>query len=205
MGRSVTSLSTVTPFPKRLFVAIELPEVVGAELVRLGTCIPGVRWHPPEKLHLTLAFLGDAVPTVVQQRLRAILPAVQSSPFFLPVAGAGSFGGERPRALWIGTGPSQPELFALHRAVQDATLAAWAQADMKAFVPHITLAYAGRDTAAEPVRRWVRENAGFDAGRMRVEGFALFSSVGGTLHARTNRALAERDLATKSTEVTGRL
>ena len=69
------------------------------ELVRLGIHIPGVRWHTPEKLHLTLAFLGDDVSPEVQGRLRETLADVRASPFFLPLAGAGSFGGERPRAL----------------------------------------------------------------------------------------------------------
>ena len=165
--------------PKRLFVAIELPEVMRAELVRLGTAIPGVRWHPPEKLHLTLAFLGDAVPTEVQSRLQDTLPAVRVPPFFLPLTSAGFFGGEQPRALWVGTGRGHPHLFALHKAVNDAVLAADGQADLKPFVPHVTLAYAGRGTPAEPVRRWARAHAGFDAGLMRVEGFTLFSSFRG--------------------------
>ena len=70
-------------------------------------------------------------------------------------------------------------MFALRQAVNDAVLAVGGQADLKPFVPHVTLAYAGRDTPAEPVRRWVQDHEGFDAGLMRVEGFALFSSVGG--------------------------
>ncbi len=165
--------------PKRLFVAVELPEVMRAELVRLGTAIPDVRWHPPEQLHLTLAFLGDAVPAEVQSRLQDILPALRVPPFFLPLVGAGSFGGEQPRTLWVGTGRGHPHLFALHKTINDAAFAAGAQADLKPFVPHVTLAYAGRGTPVESVRRWVRENEGVDAGLMRVEGFALFSSFGG--------------------------
>ena len=165
--------------PKRLFVAVALPEVVGAELVRLGTHISGVRWHPPEKLHLTLAFLGDDISPEVQGCLREMLAGVRVPPFFLPLAGAGSFGGERPRALWVGIGRGHPHLFALHKAVNDAALAAGAAADLKPFVPHITIAYCGRDTPAAAVRRWVREHEGFDGGLTRVEGFTLFSSAGG--------------------------
>ena len=164
---------------KRLFVAIELPEVVGAELVRLGTHIPRVRWHPPEKLHLTLAFLGDDVSPEVQRRLRETLAGVRVPPFFLPLAGAGSFGGERPRALWIGAGEAGSQLSALHRAVNDAALAAGASADPKPFIPHVTLAYCGRNTPAAAVGRWLREHEGFDGGLMHVEGFTLFSSAGG--------------------------
>ena len=172
--------------PKRLFVAIELPEVLRDELVRLGTNLPGVRWHPPEKLHLTLAFLGDAVPADVETRLYKTLAAVRVPPFFLPVVGTGSFGGTRPRAIWAGTGRGHPHLFALHRAVHDAVLAAGWAPDLKPFVPHVTLAYCGRDTPPDAVRRFLRQHEAFDAGLMRVEGFALYSSHRGLYNKELN-------------------
>ena len=165
--------------PKRLFVALDLPEAHRLELVRLGTHLPGVRWHAPEKLHLTLAFLGDAVAPEVQRLLRETLPRVNVPPFYLPLAGAGSFGGTRPRALWVGVGGGHPHLLALHRAVNEAVLAAGGQPEMKPFVPHVTVAYCGRDTSPEAAGRWVREHAGFDAGLMHVTGFTLYDSVGG--------------------------
>ena len=164
---------------KRLFVAIELPEVIGAEIVRLGTSILGVRWHPLEKLHLTLAFLGDCVGADVQGKLRAALADVRGTPFFLPLAGTGWFGGERPRALWVGAGDGGAELDALHRAVGEAVRAAGGNVEGKAFLPHVTVAYCGRETPAGAIERWQRESAGFDAGKMEVRGFALFSSAGG--------------------------
>jgi len=43
----------------RLFVAIELPRRIKAELDGLRKEIPGVRWVPLDQLHLTLAFLGE--------------------------------------------------------------------------------------------------------------------------------------------------
>ena len=164
---------------KRLFVAIELPEVVGGELVRLGTSIPGVRWHPLEKLHLTLAFLGDRVSAEGQGKLWETLRGVRRTSFFLPLAGTGWFGGERPRALWVGAGGGGAELGALYREVGEAVRAAGGTVEGKAFVPHVTVAYCGRETPAGAVARWQQENAGFDAGRMEVRGFALFSSAGG--------------------------
>ncbi len=165
--------------PKRLFVAIDLPESHRAELVRLGTNLPGVRWHPPEKLHLTLAFLGDSVSPEIQGRLWEVLPQVNVPTFFVPLTGVGSFGSTRPRALWVGTGRGHPHLFALHKAVNDAVLAAGGQPDLKPFIPHVTVAYCGRDTPAEAVHRWTCEHESFDAGLMHVEGFSLYSSTGG--------------------------
>ena len=158
---------------------MELPEVVGGEIVRLGTSIPGVRWHPLEKLHLTLAFLGDRVSAEVQGKLRETLEGVRGTPFFLPLAGTGWFGGERPRALWVGAGDGGAELGALHRQVGEAVRAAGGTVEGKAFVPHVTVAYCGRETPAGAVARWAQANARFDAGLMRVKGFALYSSAGG--------------------------
>ena len=58
-------------------------------------------------------------------------------------------------------------------------LAAGGEADLKPFVPHVTLAYCGRDTPPDAVRRFLRQHEEFDAGLMRVEGFTLYSSFRG--------------------------
>ena len=58
-------------------------------------------------------------------------------------------------------------------------LAAGGVADSKPFIPHVTVAYCGRDTPPEAVHRWVHAHADFDAGQMRVAGFSLYSSAGG--------------------------
>ena len=45
---------------KRLFVAIDLPDVTRGFLADLDPHIRGVRWTDPTQMHLTLGFFGGA-------------------------------------------------------------------------------------------------------------------------------------------------
>ena len=45
--------------PKRLFVAIDLPDSTRQLLAGLDPHIRGVRWTESDQMHLTLGFLGD--------------------------------------------------------------------------------------------------------------------------------------------------
>jgi RNA 2',3'-cyclic 3'-phosphodiesterase len=62
---------------KRVFIAIPVPEAVRTELHSLRRLVPptGLRWTPPEHLHLTLVFMGNtpaaAIPEV-EEKLRTV-------------------------------------------------------------------------------------------------------------------------------------
>ena len=85
---------------KRLFVSLDLPESIAADLVRLDPKRPGVRWLKAEQIHLTLAFLGN-VESREEESLRAQLSAIRFHSFFLPLQGLGSFPGKgSPKVLW---------------------------------------------------------------------------------------------------------
>ncbi|MES2696645.1 MAG: 2'-5' RNA ligase family protein, partial [Verrucomicrobiota bacterium] len=60
---------------KRLFIALTLPEPVRATLAREAHPLPGVTWSRPEKLHVTIRFLGDVaveqIPAILE-RLRQV-------------------------------------------------------------------------------------------------------------------------------------
>src|SRR6478672_8223028 len=98
--------------PKRLFIALELPENCRERLAGLRTSIRGVRWLAADQFHLTLAFLGD-VEAEPESRLREELGQVRVPPFLLPIEGVGTFGGARPSVIWSGVSTGHPHLFAL--------------------------------------------------------------------------------------------
>ena len=100
----------------RLFVGLSLPPVLAQQLALLGGGIEGARWEAPEKLHLTLRYLGD-VDGGQRAELDACLRGVRAAPFSLSVRGCGHFPprGE-PRSLWLGL-QDCPALTALQRAV----------------------------------------------------------------------------------------
>src|SRR5947207_9026583 len=143
---------------KRLFVAIDFPDAIRELLVRLNPHLPGVRWSKPEQIHLTLSFLGY-LQEREEELFREKLATIHFVPFFLPIAGVGTFPAKgKPKVLWAGIGRGHPQLFHLYKKVQEAALAAGLEPDLRAWHPHVTLARC-RDVSAESVRPFLKANA----------------------------------------------
>ena len=172
--------------PKRLFVAIDLPEFTKHSLVDLDPKIRGVRWVDAEQMHLTLGFFGD-VPGDVDLALREKLSAIEFGAFFLPITGVGTFPPKGPpKIIWIGVGRGHPHLFQVHKRVQEAALAASIEPELRPWHPHITIARC-RDVAPQSIRKFLQSNLDLDAGMIRVEAFYLYSSKltpAGPIHTR---------------------
>jgi 2'-5' RNA ligase len=160
---------------KRLFIALELPESCRETLVALNPHVKGLRWLPPEQLHVTMSFIGH-VNSIQEEPLREALADVRVPQFFLPIQGVGTFGGARPTLVWAGLGKAHPHLFALHKHLQDAVLHAGLEPDLKPFHPHITLGRANGVSGAT-LLPFLRRNAEAEFGLWKVTGFAMFSSV----------------------------
>jgi len=161
--------------PKRLFVAIDLPESTRQLLVNIDPQIRGVRWIDAAQMHLTLAFFGD-VAEIIDSALREKLNTIEFGAFFLPITGVGTFSAKgAPKIIWIGVGKAHPHLFQIHKRVHEAALAAGLEPELRPWHPHITIARC-RDVAPQSLRRFLRSNAELDAGMIRVEAFYLYSS-----------------------------
>lgn len=129
----------------RLFWALELPDSHRAAVMdvidRIRRADPRapVRWVRKEELHVTLKFIGDAdedKPMVAA--VRHALAGV--APFELALGSGGSFGGARPRVLWLGVGgPGLPDLKALAETMEVACLGAGFPRDEREFHAHVTL------------------------------------------------------------------
>jgi 2'-5' RNA ligase len=161
--------------PKRLFVAIDLPDSTRQSLSDLDPHVRGVRWTDPAQMHLTLGFFDD-VPDQINAVLREKLSAIEFGAFFLPITGVGTFSVKgAPKVVWVGVGKAHPHLFQIHKRVQDAALAAALKPELRPWHPHITIARC-RDVAPQSLRNFLKTNADFDAGMIRVEAFYLYSS-----------------------------
>ena len=94
----------------RLFVAIEINEPVRslAQSAVVSLAAAGVvgRFELPEKMHVTVAFLGSTPEsnlTAIKQALHEVSAACR--PFKLDFERLGAFPNERrPRVVWIGPG-----------------------------------------------------------------------------------------------------
>jgi 2'-5' RNA ligase len=132
----------------RVFCAIDLPREVKARVAEhassLRARLPDVRasWEKPEKLHLTLKFLGDVEVARVEELSRASERAVSSvEPFELTVANAGSFPAHgQPRVLWLGIEDATGRLARLQKSLEDECAAAGFAREPRPFSPHLTVA-----------------------------------------------------------------
>jgi 2'-5' RNA ligase len=172
--------------PKRLFVAIDLPESIRSLLAHLDPKIRGVRWTAAAQMHLTLGFFAD-VPEAVDLSLREKLSAIEFGAFFLPITGIGTFPQKGPpKIIWIGVGKAHPHLFQIHKRVQESALAVGIEPELRPWHPHITIARC-RDVSAQSLRKFLQLNVDLDAGMMRVDAFHLYSSKltpAGPIHTR---------------------
>ena len=161
---------------KRLFIGLKLPESCKAALRDLDPGLKGLRWLPAEQLHLTMSFLGD-IDEAYHEPLRSALACVRVPPFFLPLAGVGSFNARgRPSVVWVGVGKGHPHLFALHHHIQDAVLHVGLEPDLKPFRPHVTVARPC-GISRQALQPFLRRNAEAEIGLWKVTGFTLYSSA----------------------------
>ncbi len=158
----------------RLFVAIELPEIVADALTVLQDGVDGARWRPVENFHLTLAFIGEVDRHGFDNAIEA-LSSVEAPVFEMRLSGAGFFGDRQPRALWAGVEPS-PALDHLQAKVEQALGRAGFNLEKRKFKPHVTLAYL-RNVSQDVAARYAAQHNLFSCGPFPVQAFHLYSSL----------------------------
>jgi len=169
----------------RLFVAVDLPDEVKQSVAALCHGLPGVRWLPPDQLHLTLRFIGEANDTV-EAAIRHGLAEITFPPITLSMRGVGCFPSpRRPRVLWVGLSTGEP-LRLLQHAVEQAVATAGIPAEERPFSPHITLARLREHREAD-IAPFLTRNSSFHSGPFTVDAFHLYSSTltaKGAIHRR---------------------
>lgn len=137
-----------SPAHYRLFVAVETPEAVKAELEKaqrvLRSELPGsaTRWVKPEQFHLTLKFLGNVDAAKVEALTAALTGVSASYPSQnLRALGIGAFPNlRRPRVLWAGVEDEDGHLLPMQRAIEEAVAPFANEKAEERFHGHLTLA-----------------------------------------------------------------
>jgi len=131
----------------RAFIAVPLPEAITQHLgqvsQQLDQSLPrrAVRWVKPDRMHLTLRFLGETAVSQldpIAQQLDALAAAHAS--FTMQLGSLGCFpNARRPRVIWTGLEGEEKRLQALKQDL-DARLAplGW-EVEKRPFSAHLTL------------------------------------------------------------------
>lgn len=144
---------------KRVFIAIDLPKEVKKAFVAFFekvSPIQELKWEKPEKLHLTLSFLGRVDEMQVLQ-LVSILDSIESNQQSITLSVTPLLSGfptpSNPRVLWL---PIEGELTPLLAAadkllkkLKDRNF----RSDERAFHPHLTI---GRFRSG--MKKWQKQN-----------------------------------------------
>ena len=128
----------------RTFVAVFPPPAIREALFRAARDLPAskaFRLIGPEKLHLTLKFLGNVAEDDLSRVAQALEPLRERhEPFEVSISGFGAFPSERKaRILWAGVGEGSEPLRAVALSVEDLLEPAGFGREQRPYVPHLTL------------------------------------------------------------------
>ncbi len=118
----------------RLFVAIDLPDPLQDVIARLQHPVRHLHWTPPERLHITLQFLGEQ-PDAQLEGIYGALESVEFEPLSLRCEGIGQFASG---VIWLGV-DATPALDQLQKCISRQLHKAGVPLQQRRFIPHITL------------------------------------------------------------------
>jgi 2'-5' RNA ligase len=169
----------------RLFVAIELNrsvedsarEVIDELRGRVSSLAPRARitWVAPERLHVTVRFIGNADEERGTAIRSALAPRLETAAFDLVVEGVGAFP-ERgaPRVFWAGLHGGRQHLLEVEEIVSRRLASIVARED-RPYAPHLTLARV-KDPAGLARVALFEGLSDRRLGRTRVDAITLFES-----------------------------
>ena len=166
----------------RLFAAVDpSPEAalqLGQTITELRPMAPNAKWVHPEKLHLTLVFLGDTAESKLAQ-IHDILHATAHGhrPFELSLSGGGIFGPrKRARVLWGGVGGQLEALGALQNDLAERLKPLGFEPEQRTYTPHLTLARAGDPRGDERLAACAEKIGRRSFGQTTVRELVLYQS-----------------------------
>jgi RNA 2',3'-cyclic 3'-phosphodiesterase len=144
----------------RCFIALNISQTsrnaIGRLIDDLRTLESGdrFRWVDPNKIHITLKFLGDIREDQVNIIADALDRVSLPKSFPLYFQGVGGFPDpKRARVLWVGVHEETGRVLSqLHTSVERTMIALGFEGDKKRFSPHLTIARIKRPLDGERMR-----------------------------------------------------
>jgi 2'-5' RNA ligase len=169
----------------RLFIAVEMNravedaarEVIDELRARVTRLAPRARltWSAPERIHITVRFIGDADVPRAQAIRSALGPTIDAPVFDLAVEGVGAFPPKGPpRVFWAGLTDGRDGLLEVDRAVSQR-LETLVPAEDRPYAPHLTLARVKEPAGLSRVTLF-EDLTTRRFGRVHVDAITLFES-----------------------------
>ncbi|RPI75224.1 MAG: RNA 2',3'-cyclic phosphodiesterase [Ignavibacteriales bacterium] len=127
----------------RLFIALDIPEEIIEKIITLRNSVIAnpydYKWENPEKIHLTIKFIGEVNDNLVPEIIDEISFVSAYKPFSCSFGRFGFFySKDNPVILWLGLNINQ-EIFSLERKLNDKLVKFGIKEEKRKFKPHLTL------------------------------------------------------------------
>lgn len=167
----------------RFFIALEIPEESKQELEdveeKIKTIVPNFKPSDPDKLHLTIAFVGDQSESLKNDLVNILSQCTKDIPAFsvTPAYLDGFPHLHSAKTLWIGVKGDIDKLFLLRHRIKDGLIALKLDVDERRFIPHIALGKVS-DFSLHPYQEAEFEKIEFQTFKpIIVDSIKLFESV----------------------------
>ncbi len=130
----------------RFFIALEIPSQNLAQFqsiqASLCTLIPQAKITAVDKIHLTLAFLGEQSDTLKDNLIKIIQDSTKDIPVFevTPAYIDGFPNIHNPHVLWVGVKGDIDKVLLIREGIKDGLESLHLPVDTRRFTPHITIA-----------------------------------------------------------------
>ena len=160
----------------RLFIAIDLPEIVSEHCANICFGVQGAKWVPKDQMHFTIRFIGE-VDHAGYHAVSGGLSDVIASRFTIAMKGVGYFPPRnKPKVLWAGLEKNEA-LMNLRRSIEGALQQAGIEPEERKFAAHVTLARLSPNTPVRAIADFLSANGLFSEQSIPVDEFHLYSSV----------------------------
>jgi 2'-5' RNA ligase len=166
----------------RSFIAFDIdnPQVVNRLteaqniLAKTGADLTLVK---PQNIHITLRFLGEITPTMVD-KVKDAMQNVAFKQFDVEIKGVGTFPNLKyARVVWAGIQGGQEELKTIFDQLEPRLRSLGFKPDQKGFSPHLTFARVRSGRNKAELAKCVNEIVDFEFGKVRAECLKLKKSV----------------------------
>jgi len=167
----------------RFFIALEIPladrQQIQSVQAKLKALIPEVKLTNPEKLHLTIAFVGEQPDQFKDKLIGIMQKAVEGIPPFsvTPSYIDGFPHLHSANTLWVGVKGDIDKLYEMRHHIKDGLSSLGLPVDQRRFVPHIAIAKVENFRLVPEVEKELENMMSGEFSPIQVSSVKLFESI----------------------------
>lgn len=167
----------------RFFIALEVPEKDRQQIVqvqqKLKQLIPQAKLTDSQKLHLTIAFIGEQPEEMKNHLIKVMAEAAKDIPSFevTPAFIDGFPHLHTAHVLWLGVKDEIDKLYLLRHRIKDGLQSLNLSVDERRYVPHIAIAKVDHFRLTKPLEDELEQAAQREFNPILVTSVKLFESI----------------------------